>query len=80
MDELILRVNGSYPMKFIWGGICGNERIGGLTIMVGKLCHLDTPIESMKFGAGGVMNRKNARKLMKLIKEGLTCKKGRKHV
>ena len=62
--EIILRVNGSFPIKFDWGGKCGDEQTGGLTIIIGELCPYSTPIKKMKFRGGGVMSRNNAKKLM----------------
>ena len=69
--QLIVKVNGSYPMAFNWGGKCGNEQVGGFTIEIGKLCRPDTPKKNFRFSGGGVMHREDAKKLMELIKEGL---------
>ena len=71
MRDLVIKVNGSYPMAFNWGGKCGNEQVGGLTIIVGELCYPNTPKKNFRFSGGGVMHRKDARKLMELIREGL---------
>ena len=74
MKELILRVIGSYPIQFIWGGKCGEEKTGGLTIIQGDNLIPNAPLKNNKFIGGGVMHRKDARKLMELIKEGLDSK------
>lgn len=71
-EELIIKVIGSYPLKFQWGWISGDERIGGLGIIVGELCPPDTLESNFKFVGGGVINRKDAKKLMKFIQEGLS--------